>query len=117
MPVRLRELAEEHLANVRRHQAATWHLKQRHYLYRTEKDRPDSPQKSSNSLALRGSQRRSDIRAYIDHLRDGGLKAVTCNKVLSCLKAMFRFAEERGYVAENGHPARGVKLRGAMMRS
>jgi hypothetical protein len=44
------------------------------------------------------------------------VKAVTCNKVLSCLKAMFRFAEERGYVAENGHPARRVKLSKAIPR-
>src|SRR5215471_13494709 len=44
-PGPLKQLAEEHLANVRRHQAKSWHLKQCHYLRRTEKDQPDSPKK------------------------------------------------------------------------
>ena len=42
----------------------------------------------------------NSIRDYVDHLRDKGLKAVTCNKILSSIKAMLWFAEERGYVAE-----------------
>jgi site-specific recombinase XerD len=112
-PVPLKQLAEEHLANVRRHQAQSWYQKQHHYLYRTEKDRPDSPKKI---IEWFGASRLStkitpnQIRDYIDHLKDSGLKAVTCNKVLSCLKAMLRFAEERGYVAEHASPARRVKL-------
>jgi len=50
------------------------------------------------------------VRGYVDYLRDQGLKAVTCNKVLSCVKAMFRFGEQRGYVVEGASPARRVKL-------
>ena len=112
-PVPLKRLAEEHLANVRRHQADSWHLKQQHYLVRTEKDQPESPKKILEWFGpskLTTDVTANDIRGYIDHLRDRGLKAVTCNKVLSCLKAMFRFAEERGYVAEGGNAARRVKL-------
>ena len=45
-----------------------------------------------------------------NYLRDRDLKAVTCNKVLSCIKAMLRFAEQRGYVAEGASPARRVRL-------
>jgi site-specific recombinase XerD len=112
-PVRLNQIADEHLANVLRHQAASWHEKQHHYLFRTEKDRPASPKKI---LEWFGESRLSteitpnDIRDYVGYLRDSGLKAVTCNKVLSCLKAMLRFAEERGYIAEGASPARRVKL-------
>ena len=112
-PVPLKRLAEEHLTNVRRHQARSWHLKQHHYLVRTEKDQPDSPKKILEwfgPLKLTTDVTANDVRRYLDYLRDRGLKAVTCNKVLSCLKAMFRFAEERGYVAEAGGAARRVKL-------
>jgi site-specific recombinase XerD len=112
-PIPLKQLAEEHLANVRRHQAKSWHLKQQHYLYRTERDRSDSPEKiiewfGPSQLSTKVTP--NQIRDYIDYLKDSGLKAVTCNKVLSCLKAMFRFGEERGYIAENASPARRVKL-------
>jgi site-specific recombinase XerD len=112
-PIPLKQLAEEHLANVRRHQAKSWHLKQQHYLYRTERDRPDSPKKIIEWFApsqLSTKVTPNQIRDYTDYLKDSGLKAVTCNKVLSCLKAMFRFGEERGYIAENASPARRVKL-------
>jgi site-specific recombinase XerD len=94
---------------VRRHQARSWHLKQHHYLVRTEKDQPDSPKKILEwfgPLKLTTDVTANDVRTYLDYLRDRGLKAVTCNKVLSCLKAMFRFAEERGYVAEAWGAAR-----------
>ena len=112
-PVRLKNLAEEHLVNVLRHQSASWHEKQRHYILRGEKDRPDSPQKilqwfGENRLSTEITP--NEIRDYVAYLRDNGLKAVTCNKVLSCLKAMLRFGEERGYVAEGASPARRVKL-------
>jgi hypothetical protein len=109
-PVRLSQLAQEHLANVRRHQAASWPIKQRRYLYRSERDRQDSPKKIIEWFGparLTTEISPNDIRAYIDHLRDIGLKSITCDKVLSCMKAMFRFAEERGYWP------RTVILRGA----
>jgi len=112
-PVPLKRLAEEHLSNVRRHQARSWHVKQHHDLLRTEQDHPDSPKKILEwfgSSKLTTDVTANDVRGYLDYLRDRGLKAVTCNKVLSCLKAMFRFAEERGYVAEGGSVARRVKL-------
>jgi hypothetical protein len=42
---------------------------------------------------------------WLDSRKSGmALKAVTCNKVLSCLKAMFWFAEARGSVAGNARP-------------
>jgi len=62
----------------------------------------------SSSTITSGPKR--TIRDYLDYLRDSGLKAVTCNKVFSCFKAMLRFGEQRGYVAENGSPARRVTL-------
>jgi site-specific recombinase XerD len=111
--VPLRQLAEEHLANVKRHQSASWHEKQQAYLFRTDRDRPGSPKKILEWFGpprLSTDMSANQIRDYVDHLRDRGLKAVTCNKVLSSIKAMFHFAEERGYVAENGSPARRVKL-------
>jgi hypothetical protein len=52
----------------------------------------------------------NDTRNYVDYLRDRGLKAVTCNKVLSWIKAMLRFGEQRRYLAEGASPARRVKL-------
>jgi hypothetical protein len=75
MRVRLNRLAEEHLANVRRHQAASWHAKRRHYLYRTERDRPDSPNQIIEWFGptrLTTEISPNDIRAYTDHLRDSG---------------------------------------------
>ena len=49
------------------------------------------------------------IRDYINWRKDqGGIRSVTVNKELSCIKAAFRFAEERGYVLES--PARRVTL-------
>lgn len=49
------------------------------------------------------------ISDYVDWRKaKGGIRSVTVNKELSCIKAMFRFAEERGHVAES--PARRVKL-------
>jgi site-specific recombinase XerD len=112
-PAPLTRLVNEHLANVRRHQAESWHQKQRHYLFRTEKDQPGSPKKilewfGASRLTIDVTAK--DIRDYIDYLRDRGLKAVTCNKVLSCIKAMLRFAEQRGYLAEGANPAKRVKL-------
>src|SRR5215831_5506208 len=112
-PVRLKTLAEEHLANVLRHQATSWHEKQRHYIFRGDKDQPDSPKKILEWLGeirLSTEITPNDIRDYISYLRDSGLKAVTCNKVLACFKAMLRFGEERGYIAEGASPARRVKL-------
>ena len=49
------------------------------------------------------------IRDYVDWRKvKGGIRSVSVNKELSSIKAMFRFAEERGYVADS--PARRVKL-------
>lgn len=42
-----------------------------------------------SQLATKSRRTRSAITS--DHLKDSGLKAVTCNKVLSCLKARLRF--------------------------
>ena len=112
-PVPLKRLADEHLANVRRHQARSWYQKQHHYLFRTEKDQQDSPKKILEwfgASKLTTDLTANHVRGYVDYLRDQGLKAVTCNKVLSCVKAMFRFGEQRGYVIEGASPARRVKL-------
>jgi site-specific recombinase XerD len=112
-PVPLKRLADEHLADVRRHQAKSWHKKQQHYLFRTERDQPDSPKKILEwfgASKLTSDVTVNDIRNYVDYLRDQGLKAVTCNKVLACIKAMLRFGEQRGYVAEGASPARRVRL-------
>ena len=49
------------------------------------------------------------ISDYVDWRKaKGGIRSVTVNKELSRIKAMFRFAEERGLVGES--PARRVKL-------
>ena len=49
------------------------------------------------------------IRDYIDWRKDSGrIRSVSVNKELSCIKAAFRFAEERGYILES--PARRVPL-------
>jgi site-specific recombinase XerD len=101
-PVPLAKLAEEHLRQVERHQAKSWLIKQRNYL-----ENYLLPFLGERTLSTDLSPRR--IRDYIDWRKDeGGIRSVTANKELSCLKAMFRFAEERGYVLES--PARRVKL-------
>ena len=74
-PVPLKRLADEHLADVRRHQAKSWHKKQHHYLFRTEKDRSDSPKKilewfGASKLTIDVTA--NDIRNYVDYLRDRG---------------------------------------------
>ena len=101
-PVPLAKLAEEHLRHVERHQAQSWHVKQRNYL-----DNYILPFLGEKMLSTDLTARR--IREYVDWRKgEGKVRSVTANKELTCLKAMFRFAEERGYVLES--PARRVKL-------
>jgi integrase len=101
-PIALAQLASEHVAHVERHQAKSWLIKQRNYL-----ENYILPFFGAKTLTTDITPRR--LRDYIDWRKDrGGIRSVTVNKELSCIKAAFRFAEERGYVLDS--PARRVKL-------
>src|SRR5439155_3253502 len=101
-PVTLTQLAEEHLKHVERHQAKSWLIKQRNYL-----ENYILPFLGKKTLTIDISARR--VRDYVDWRKgDGGIRSVSVNKELSCIKAALRFAEERGYVLES--PARRVRL-------
>jgi len=102
LPVTLEQLAKEHLKRVEHHQAASWLIKQRNYL-----ENYILPFLGASTLTTELTPRR--IRDYLDWRKtEGKIRSVTVNKELSCLKAAFRFAEERGYVLES--PARKVRL-------
>ena len=101
-PVSLEQLAREHLRHVELHQAKSWLVKQRNYL-----DNYIVPFFGAKALTTDITPRQ--IRDYIDGRKERGkIRSVTANKELSCIKALFRFGEERGHVGEN--PARRVKL-------
>jgi hypothetical protein len=101
VPIRLGELALLHLADVKQNQAHSWLVKQRNYL-------------NHYVLPLFGVKRMSTdvsarlIEEYVTARRKAGLTATTANKELSCIKAMFRFAERRRYVLNS--PAKAVRL-------
>ena len=101
VPVRLGELALLHLADVEQNQARSWLIKQRNYL-------------NHHILPFFGAKRMSTeisarlIEEYVTSRRKTGMKATTANKELSCIKAMFRFAERRRYVLNS--PAKAVRL-------
>jgi site-specific recombinase XerD len=101
VPVRLGELALLHLADVEQNQARSWLVKQRNYL-------------NHYILPFFGAKRMSTdvssrlIEEYVSSRRKTGLKATTANKELSCIKAMFRFAERRRYILNS--PAKAVRI-------
>lgn len=102
LPVTMERLAREHLKQVETHQATSWLVKQRNYL-----ENYILPFLGAATLTTELTPRR--IRDYMDWRKtEGKIRSVTVNKELSCMKAAFRFAEERGYVLEN--PARKVRL-------
>src|SRR5436190_20453879 len=72
-PVSMKRLAHEHLSDVRRHQSGSWHLKQSHYLNRTDKDQSGSPKKILEWFGpsrLTTDVTANDVRGYVDYLRD-----------------------------------------------
>ena len=101
VPVPLKQLAEEHLAQVAQHQARSWLVKQRNYL--KNYILPFfGPTCLSTDVVARAIER------YVEKRRSDGVKATTANKRLSCIKALFRFAERRHYVLSS--PAKAVTL-------
>jgi len=101
VPVRLGERALLHLADVEQHQARSWLVKQRNYL--NHYILPFfGPKRMSTDISARL------IEEYVTSRRKTGLKATTTNKELSCIKAMFRFAERRRYILNS--PAKTVRL-------
>ena len=101
VPVPLSDLAQKHLAGVEQNQARSWLVKQRNYL-------------NNYILPFMGAKRMCTevtarlIEEYVTSRRQAGLKATTANKELSCIKALFRFAERRRHVLMS--PAKAVML-------
>ncbi len=82
-PVTVSELHELHLADVKNNQARSW-WEQNQYLNDFAELLPTATLSTGVNWRI--------IQEFRDSLRKNGLKATTCNKYLSSVKAMFRFA-------------------------
>jgi integrase len=105
--VTFRQLADEYLVHARSHKARKWYETQKFFIERNmvEHFGPDRLVTEITSRDIEAYQReRYGAKKWYG--RDS-VKASTVNRELACLKAMFRKAEEWGYVAVS--PARRVK--------